>query len=149
MALPSPPSLPRNLGSTEPPKAGVSNLIQIFQQKEEAAVTLPPPNPEIRPSRLPVSVKPPASALEISAPLELFQPRPSGIPVSVKPVTPPRTVSPNITPIRSPVNPPTPTLTIPEMLPPLPELQPRVPSPARYVHGAPLHNVLEDDEDEE
>ncbi|KAF9518517.1 hypothetical protein BS47DRAFT_1379808 [Hydnum rufescens UP504] len=129
MALPSPPSLPRNLGSTEPPKAGVSNLIQIFQQKEEAAVTLPPPNPEIRPSRLPVSVKPPASALEISAPLELFQPRPSGIPIPSESADA--------------------TLTIPEMLPPLPELQPRVPSPARYVHGAPLHNVLEDDEDEE
>ena len=153
--LPPPPSPypPRNLGSTEPPKAGVSNLIQIFQKKDEAAVAIPPPNPDIRPSRLPVIIKPPTSALEITAPLELFQPRPSGIPVSVKPVTPPQIVSPNITPSRSPVNPPIPSLAAPppplETLPPPPELLPRVPSPARYVHGAPLHNVLEDDEYEE
>ena len=156
--IPIPPEKPRSTG-----KNGISSLIELYQQKDDdVAVSTSP-----RPSRLPIRQLPPTPDLSPPSepPLRLHNiespipRRPSAIPVSVtKSLTSSHVPDPHAsqqaahttTPRYSPpLGRDDPEKDIP-LDPPAPvDLIPRMPSPGRYIHGAPLHNVLEEEEEEE
>jgi hypothetical protein len=107
----------------QPSKSKTSSLIEMYREKERAAA-----QPSSQPARL--SPQPPASPQP--APQQPIRPLPSPTPKagpSNVPPSPPRTPSPN--PAEEP---PTQTDKSPA-------------GPGRYVHGAPLHNVLEEEEE--
>lgn len=104
-------------------KSKTSSLIEMYREKEKAAI-----QPAPQPARL--SPQPPASPQPIPQhqirplPSPLPKPGPSGIPPP-----PPRTPSPN----------PSEDL--------LAQYDQSPNGPGRYVHGAPLHNVVEEEEE--
>ena len=106
-----------------PPKGKISSLIEVYREKERAATQLPPqparlsPQPSVSPQPVPQQ---PVRPL----PLPVSKPGPSNVPPP-----PPRTPSPDST-----VDPLTPFDQSPS-------------GPGRYVHGAPLHNVVEEEEE--
>lgn len=154
---------------------GVSSLVQMYHSKEAAALATIPPallpksqQPQINaPSRLPVSVSaanPPGGSTTSTPPLSNSAPaptpptavapeeaypaapvqRPSGIPVSVQP----QHHSTRSADDRSSITEASEDSI--EPYEPLPPLEPqRVSTPGRYVHGAPLTNVMEAEEEEE
>ena len=69
-------------------------------------------------------------------------------PIARPPALPPKSKDRDISPS---VTPPSKTNTPPQDMlePPVPDFEPRSDSPSRYVHGAPLHNVAEEEEEEE
>ena len=105
-----------------PPKSKTSSLIEAFREKERAANQLAP-----QPARLsPQLSVPPQSVPEPIRPLPSPDPKsgPSNLPPS-----PPRTPSPN--PSEDP----------------LVQYDQSPNGPGRYIHGAPLHNVIEEEEE--
>ncbi|KAF8321190.1 hypothetical protein DL93DRAFT_2072957 [Clavulina sp. PMI_390] len=137
--------------------SGVSSLVNMYQNKEAAALaTIPPallPKSQQSPSTaaaaggngLPES---PAAARSLpSTPA-----RPSAIPVPVGSQKPPALAAPtphNAVAETSSIITDASGESIEPLDPPQPIFEPpRVPSPARYVHGAPLTNVLEEEEEE-
>ncbi|KAJ7751088.1 hypothetical protein B0H16DRAFT_1548842 [Mycena metata] len=121
-----------------------SALIDVFREREARGAPAKPPAGAalpaiIAPSRLPVRV-PARDAPAPSLSLNMAKPPPL-------PKTPPAAVPAPLpkTRIQAPA-----TKSSPPLLdPPPPPLSPDSgrASPARYVHGAPLHNVLEEEEE--
>ncbi|KAG8859130.1 hypothetical protein FRB96_004700 [Tulasnella sp. 330] len=114
--------------SRQPTGGGINSLIQMYAKKDEDALrTIHEPKASRLPVRiasLPTSPAPPVPA-SVTPPL-------GGLSAAI--VAPARTPSPNLlppAPLEDPIN----------------RLQ--TPSPMRYVHGAPLHNVLEEESEEE
>lgn len=174
---PEPAPAPNPVPSPAGRGSGVSSLVEMYHNKEAAALATIPPAllpksqqaPLNTPSRLPVSVSPPVNSGSVprsnSAPVPMPSPvgptaateeaypaapvqRPSGIPISVQPQhhtpSPPRNATDDMSSITEASE------DSMEPLEPPPPLDPqRVPSPGRYVHGAPLTNVMEADEEEE
>ncbi|KAG5645311.1 hypothetical protein DXG03_006500 [Asterophora parasitica] len=128
-AAPSPSPSPPSPAPT--PSSKTAALIEMFKERERGSspkLGAAAPSP-VTPSRLPIR----------TASLPLAKDAPA---------------SPVSTPSPSPIAAPTPRVAVALPDPPLIE-PPRVPleetgraSPARYVHGAPLHNVLEEEEEE-
>ena len=114
------------------PQSRTAALIEMYRERERNT----PPKPSTPPAPIPIPVLAPIAPLQ-----------PSRLPVrsvSKEPLVPPAPVVEVVT------QPPTP----PEVVEPVYEPPPRVnygetgrASPARYVHGAPLHNVLEEEEE--
>lgn len=159
-----PPDKPRGTG-----KGGISSLIQMYQQKDDDVAASHSP----RPSRLPIRQLPvPPDSTPSPEPLlgqhnvESPTPRrPSGIPISITKSSPSSHVQPSIYQLPDPQasqkvahstssrSSPPPNEDDPEddkpLIPPgAVEHIPRIPSPGRYIHGAPLHNVLEEEEED-
>ena len=127
-----------NVSSTAPSTPSkTASLIEMYRERERGSPLNPAPTTPtpivvapLAPSRLPVRI---ASLPKEGAPL----PQPSLLSTSSPKVSsPPKTSPPPETTVRNN------------------DLPPRIPleetgrnSPARYVHGAPLHNVLEEEEE--
>jgi hypothetical protein len=120
-----------------------SALIDMFREKEQRvspAAKPAGPSPAPVPSRLPVRT----GTIPTVAPAPIKAPQPL-------PKTPP---APSPTPVALPKSPappapaPAPLLDPAAIEPPRPIIDSGRASPARYVHGAPLHNVLEEEEEE-
>ena len=105
-----------------PPKSKTSSLIEMYREKEKAAAQ-PIPQPARLSPQLPVPPQPVTQPIR-PLPLPVPKPGPSNVPPS-----PPRTPSPG---------PPEGSLAQFDQSPG---------GPGRYVHGAPLHNVLEEEEE--
>ncbi|KAG9001059.1 hypothetical protein FRB94_007120 [Tulasnella sp. JGI-2019a] len=107
---------------------GISSLIEMYAKKDEdASRTIHEP----KASRLPVRTTTSSGSPIPPAPTSVTPPL-GGLTAAV--TVPARTPSPNLlppAPLEDPIN----------------RLQ--TPSPLRYVHGAPLHNVLEEESEEE
>jgi hypothetical protein len=106
-----------------PPKSKTSSLIEMYREKERAAA---------QPSPQPARLSPQPSASPQPVPQQPIRPLPIPVPKpgpSDVPPPPPRTPSPN------------------PSGDPLAEYDQSPNGPGRYVHGAPLHNVLEEEEE--
>ena len=117
--LPSPTIV---LPQQTPPKSKTSSLIEMYREKERAAAQ-PSPQPARLSPQLSVSPQPVPQPIR-PLPSPVPGPGPSNVPPS-----PPRTPSPNVAED------------------PLAEGDQSPNGPGRYVHGAPLHNVLEEEEE--
>ncbi|KAJ7840122.1 hypothetical protein B0H13DRAFT_2366387 [Mycena leptocephala] len=124
-----------------------SALIDMFREKEQRvspAAKPAGPSPAPVPSRLPVRTGTIPTVAPAPAPAPIKAPQPL-------PKTPP---APSPTPVALPKSPapptpaPAPLLDPAAIEPPRPIIDSGRASPARYVHGAPLHNVLEEEEEE-
>ena len=117
--LPSPAIIQPQL---MPPKSKTSSLIEMYREKERVAA-----QPAPQPARLsPQLSEPPQAIAQPIRPLPLPAPKP--VPTNAPP-SPPRTPSPN--PSEDP----------------LVQIDQSPGGPGRYVHGAPLHNVVEEEEE--
>lgn len=112
-----------------PPKSKTSSLIEAFREKEKASA-LPAPQPaRLSPQPARLSPQPPVTAQPAPQPTRpLPSPVPTPGPSSIPP-SPPKTPPPG-----PPEDPPT-------------QLDQSPNGPGRYIHGAPLHNVLEEEEE--
>jgi hypothetical protein len=127
------------------PKPGApsktSALIDMFREREQRTTPAKPAAPApapVAPSKLPVRTAPrePAAASPAK-------------PVSPLPKTPPAPAATSLP--KSPAPAPKGALLDPAAIEPppvIPAAESGRASPARYVHGAPLHNVLEEEEEE-
>ncbi|KAJ7746166.1 hypothetical protein DFH07DRAFT_1038602 [Mycena maculata] len=135
-----------------------SALIDMFREREQrtaspAKPTLPAspaqpaaPAPALAPSRLPVRTTSRDAAALTPEPTKPPAPLPKTPPA---PVSAPLPKPPAPTPAPAPAKTASPPLLDPTVIePPRPLLDSGRASPARYVHGAPLHNVLEEEEEE-
>ncbi|KAF7291451.1 F-box domain-containing protein [Mycena indigotica] len=124
---------------SQPSKTGA--LIDMFREKEMGQKNSPKPPPLPAPSRLPVRAAGTGVAAGQQPPASPIGPRPTPSKEKASPAAvPPPAPSPAPAPKPSP-----PLLDPSELQLPLEEGRA---SPARYVHGAPLHNVLEEEEEE-
>lgn len=105
-----------------PPKSKTSSLIEMYREKEKA-VAQPAPQPARLSPQLSASPQPVPQPIR-PLPLPIPKPGPSNDPPS-----PPRTPSPG------------------HSEDPLVQIDQSPSGPGRYVHGAPLHNVLEEEEE--
>ncbi|KAJ7051535.1 hypothetical protein C8F01DRAFT_1174871 [Mycena amicta] len=128
-----------------------SALIDMFREREQRGTSSSPTPP----SRLPVPVRTATGTVAGSSPVSPQGPRPT--PSKAAPAPPPAPApEPVVVPLPSPPPPPAPApaKSSPPLLSPAEiEAEARAAaegrgSPARYVHGAPLHNVLEEEEEE-
>lgn len=147
-----------------PLSAGPTQSITMsddFEAVEEPSPGFPHPDydaPGSTPSAPEKSPAVPAKPVsnKTAALIEMYRERERGgatssiaSPVARLPVVPPKSKERDITPS---VTPPSHTKTPPQadkLEPPVLEFEPRAESPSRYVHGAPLHNVVEEEEEEE
>ena len=109
----------------QPSKSKTSSLIEMYREKEREA-TQPAPQPGQRLSPQP-SVSPQPAPQQPVRPLP-SSPSPKPAPSSVPPA-PPRTPSPGTSED------------------PLAKIDQSPAGPGRYIHGAPLHNVIEEEEE--
>ncbi|TFK38371.1 hypothetical protein BDQ12DRAFT_683547 [Crucibulum laeve] len=150
-ALPLPPiPVPHGNGNghtiaaATPAPSKTAALIEMYRERERGASPQLTPSPApvpaviapLAPSRLPVrSVSLPKEPVPLPA-------TPSPPTLTPPTLTPPLAPSPKVSPRISPPN-------VPGVdLPQIPFVDPGRASPARYIHGAPLHNVLEEEEEE-
>lgn len=108
----------------------------------------------VSPDKSPATPAKPVSG-KTAALIEMYRERERGgspsiaAPVARPPALPPkskdRDISPSVTPPSHTNTPPQATI----LEPPAPAFEPRSDSPSRYVHGAPLHNVVEEPEEED
>ncbi|KAJ7209450.1 hypothetical protein B0H12DRAFT_1330088 [Mycena haematopus] len=117
-----------------------SALIDMFRERERVPAAKPAgPSPVPAPSRLPVRAVPPPAPAPAPSPAPPKSPAPATVPTAA-PTSPPAPALP-----KSPL----PLLDPGAIVPPPPiVVDSGRASPARYVHGAPLHNVLEEEEEE-
>jgi hypothetical protein len=138
----TPPSNGRTAETARTPTSKTAALIEMYRERERGGTgSVPPLNPPaivVQPlnvSRIPVrSASVPAKDKEDAASI------PTSIPTIPSPAPTP---SPTPSPRASPPEPPVlglPSTTFED---------PGRVSPARYVHGAPLHNVMEEEEEED
>ncbi|KAJ7627265.1 hypothetical protein FB45DRAFT_795432 [Roridomyces roridus] len=109
-----------------------SALIDMFREREQQQQRPKPGGPVPAPSRPPVRVAPAPAPAAVPSPATPPAPVPAPAPApALPPAEPPKASPPLLEPDRSTV------LT-----------ETGRASPARYVHGAPLHNVIEEEEEE-
>ncbi|KAJ7612952.1 hypothetical protein DFH06DRAFT_1109345 [Mycena polygramma] len=121
-----------------------SALIDMFRERESKGTPAAKPTPAAAapaPSRIPLRtgtlpVPAPAPAGKAPAPLPKTPPAPAAVSLPKSPAPPAAPASPPLL---------DPAAIVP---PPLLAVDSGRGSPARYVHGAPLHNVLEEEEEE-